>query len=170
MKIKATMRYHHTPVRMAIIKNADDAITYLQGSSGNAEIENRLEETGRGRRGWDKLREHHGYIYTTIWKTAWHSWPLPQPQMWGNTSRLHLVCRSQPTVPGCDSAGMAERSYPSTRSGVAGERSYPTSKARGSQEEPPRARGQGWRPGGATPWLRSGGCAGAGGPRGAIPR
>ena len=69
MKIKATIRYHLTPVRMAIIKNADDAITYLQGSNGDAEIENRLEEMGWGRSGWDKWREQHGNIYTTIWKT-----------------------------------------------------------------------------------------------------
>ena len=52
----------------------------------------------------------------------------------------------QPRVPGCDVAGMAERSCP-------------TSEVRGSgREELPHARGQGWRPGGATPtskerWL-----------------
>ena len=49
-------------------------------------------------------------------------------------------------------------------------RSYHTSDVRGgSQEELPRVRGQGWWPGRATPSPRSGGCAGAGGPRGAIP-
>ena len=48
---------------------------------------------------------------------------------------------------------------------------HPTPEARGSgREEPPCARGQGWRPGGATPRPRSSGCAGAGGPRGAILR
>ena len=37
------------------------------------------------------------------------------------------------------------------------ERSYPASKARcGSREEQPRVRGQGWRPGGATPRPRIG--------------
>ena len=47
----------------------------------------------------------------------------------------------------------------------------PTSEARGSgQEELPHARGQGWQQGGATPCPRSSGCAGIGGPRGAIPR
>ena len=78
---------------------------------------------------------------------------------------------------------------------VAAGRRHPTSEVRGGQEkppraqarggdpeEPPRARGQGrqlggathtrvqgrWL-GGATPHPRSGGCAGAGGPRGAIP-
>ena len=39
-------------------------------------------------------------------------------------------------------------------------------KARGGiWEEPPHTRGQGWRPRGATPHPRSGGCMGAGGPR-----
>ena len=37
-------------------------------------------------------------------------------------------------------------------------------------EELPHAGGQGQRPGGATPLPRSPGCAGAGEPRGAIPR
>ena len=41
---------------------------------------------------------------------------------------------------------------------------------RSSQEELPYVRGQGRRPGGANPRLSSGGCAGAGGPRGDIPR
>ena len=40
----------------------------------------------------------------------------------------------------------------------------------GGQEDLPHARGQGRWPGGATPRPRSGGCEGAGGPRGAIPR
>ena len=51
------------------------------------------------------------------------------------------------------------------------ERSHPTFEVRGSsREELPHARGQGRWPGGATPPPRSGGCMGAGGPRGAIPR
>ena len=51
------------------------------------------------------------------------------------------------------------------------DRSYPTSEARGSsQEDLPHASGQGMRLGGATPPPRSSGCAGIGGPRGAIPR
>ena len=50
-----------------------------------------------------------------------------------------------PGVPGCDSPGAAERSYP-------------TSEVRGgSWEELPYAGGQGWRPGGATPPPRSDG-------------
>ena len=40
----------------------------------------------------------------------------------------------------------------------------------GSREELPYTRDQGRRLGGATPPLRSGGCGGAGGLRGAIPR
>ena len=47
----------------------------------------------------------------------------------------------------------------------------PRPEARGGgREELPNARGQGRRPGGATPRPRSSGCMGAGGPRGAIPR
>ena len=77
--------------------------------------------------------------------------------------------------------------YSRPRSGAAAERSYPASevrgggreelphvrmpKARGSgREEQPHTRGQGRWPGGTTPHLKSPGCAGAGGPRGAIPR
>ena len=46
----------------------------------------------------------------------------------------------------------------------------PTPEARGSgREELPHAPGQGWW-GGPTPSIRSGGCRGAGGPRGVIPR
>ena len=41
---------------------------------------------------------------------------------------------------------------------------------RNGQEELPHVRGQGWRPGGATPFPRRGGCMGRGGPRRAIPR
>ena len=41
---------------------------------------------------------------------------------------------------------------------------------RSSREELPPTRDQGLLPGGATPRPRSGGCAGARGPRGAIPR
>ena len=62
----------------------------------------------------------------------------------------------RPRVTGCDGAGTVEKSYPA-------------SNVRGSGgEEPPRARGQGRRLGGATPRPRSSGCAG-GGPRGAFP-
>ena len=34
-------------------------------------------------------------------------------------------------MPGCDGAGMAEKSYPSPGSGAAAERSYPASEVRG---------------------------------------
>ena len=71
----------------------------------------------------------------------------------------------------CVCAGTAEKSYPSPRPGAAARRSYPTPEARGySLEDQPHARGQGRRPGGPTPRPRSSGCAGVGGPRGAIPR
>ena len=73
-------------------------------------------------------------------------------------------------VPSCDSAGTAERSYPSPRSGAAAQRSYSTLEVRGGRrEEQPHALGQGWRPWGVAPRLRSSGCEGAGGPRRAIP-
>ena len=52
-----------------------------------------------------------------------------------------------------------------------GREELPKSEVRGSgREELPHLRSQGRRPGGATPRPRSGGCAGAGGSRGAIPR
>ena len=72
------------------------------------------------------------------------------------------------------------------RSGAAAKRSYPANEVRGGgreelphapapeargggRKELPYARGQGQRPGGPTPRPGSGGCASAGGPRGAIP-
>ena len=74
---------------------------------------------------------------------------------------------------------------PLPRPGAAAGRSYPVSEVRGGREELPHAptpearsggweelphtQGQGQQAGGATPRPRSGGCAGAGGPRGAIP-
>ena len=73
-----------------------------------------------------------------------------------------------------DSAWAQERprrANPCPRSVAEAERSYPTSEVRGSGwEQIPHARGQGRWPGGPTPRPRSCGCAGAGGPRGAIPR
>ena len=42
--------------------------TYLQGSNGDTDIENRLW-TRWGRREWDELREYHGNIHITICKT-----------------------------------------------------------------------------------------------------
>ena len=79
---------------------------------------------------------------------------------------------------------VAKRSYPMSEVRGGDKRSNPASEVRGGgweeiphalkpkardggQEEQPHARGQGWWPGGPTP---RGGCAGTGGPRGAIPR
>ena len=62
----------------------------------------------------------------------------------------------RPRVPGCDSTGTAEKSYPSERSGAAAERSYPASKVRGGGQEAlphaptPEARGDGREDAGAT--------------------
>ena len=45
-------------------------------------------------------------------------------------------------MPGCNSAGTAEKSYPSPRSGAAVGRSYPTPEARsGSREDQPHVQG-----------------------------
>ena len=74
-------------------------------------------------------------------------------------------------MPGCNGAGAVVKSYPMSEVRAAARRSYPMSEVRGGGwEELPHARGQGLRPGGATPPPRNGGCAGAGEPRGAIPR
>ena len=70
--------------------------------------------------------------------------------------------------------GGDERSYPESEVRGGGQEEVPhapTPEARGGgREEQPHAQGQGQRPGGPTPCPRSHGCAGAGGPRGAIPR
>ena len=67
----------------------------------------------------------------------------------------------------------AERSYSASevRGGGWEEITHaPKPEAKGSGgEEQPHARGQGRWPGGPTPRPRSHDCAGAGGPRGAIP-
>ena len=64
-------------------------------------------------------------------------------------------------VPDCDGAGTAERSYPTSEVGGAAERRYPASEVTGGRrEELPHARGQGQRPGGATPRPRPGAVAG----------
>ena len=98
----------------------------------------------------------------------------------------------RPRLPGYDGTGTAKRSYPASevsggreetpriqgqgqlgeatscpRPGVVTLRSHPEPKARGSSwEEPPTPEA---RAGGREEQPRSGGCAGAGRPRGAIP-
>ena len=86
----------------------------------------------------------------------------PWPPAWGCSAERRYptseVRGQWPRVPDCHGTGTAERSYP-------------VSEVRGGgREELPRVRGQGRRPGGPTPRPRSRGCAGAGGPRGAIQR
>ena len=97
----------------------------------------------------------------------------------GPHARRAAAKRSYPTfevrgssrVPGCDGAGTAERSYPASEVRGDDERSYPASEARGGGlEEQLHSRGQGPRPGGPTACTRSPGCAGIGGPGGAIPQ
>ena len=69
--------------------------------------------------------------------------------------------------------GSGREDHPAFEVGGGGmaERSHPASEARGGgREVQPPALGQGWWTEGATPRPRSGGCAGTGGPRVAIPR
>ena len=40
----------------------------MQGSNGDADLENKLVDTEGERRGWDKLKDYHGNIYITICK------------------------------------------------------------------------------------------------------
>ena len=55
----------------------------------------------------------------------------------------HVRVQGQrPRVPGCDGAGMAKRSYPTSEVRGGDERSYPMSEARGGgQEEQPHLQG-----------------------------
>ena len=79
----------------------------------------------------------------------------------------------RPRVPGCNSPGAAERSYPTPGVGAVAKRSYPTPEvgavAKRSYPTPEVGAAAkssyptpkfGWRPGGATPRPRSRGCAG----------
>ena len=87
---------------------------------------------------------------------GWHtkrSRELPHVRVQGRWSR----------VPGCDSAGAAERSYPTSEAGVVARRSYPTPEARGSgREEQPHIQGavaaQAQEGPGAIAGSRSGGA------------
>ena len=125
--------------------------------------------------------------------------PLPRSGAVAKSSRLQRRRNGGEELPKSEVRGGHERSYPTSevgggvgvrprgaiqrprsgvatrgvtprlRSGVAAERSYPVAEVRGGGwEDQPPARGQGRRP--STPRPRSGGCTGAGEPRGAIPR
>ena len=92
------------------------------------------------------------------------SYPTPQARGQGNR-REEL-----PHTPTPEAMGGGREEQPTPEARGCDERSYSMSKVRGgSREELPRVRGQGWRLGGATLRPGSNGCAGAGGPRGAIP-
>ena len=71
------------------------------------------------------------------------SWRTPCPKGGSQEELPHIRGQGQrPRVPGCDSTGTAERSYPSLRSGAAAQRSYPTSEVSGGgQEEQPHSQG-----------------------------
>ena len=69
-----------------------------------------------------------------------------------------------PRVPGCDGAGAAKRSYPTSEVRGGSHEELPRIRGQGGgREELSHARGQGRWPEGATPGPRSGGCPGAGG-------
>ena len=100
----------------------------------------------------------------------------PCPKGGGQEELPHIRGQGQrPRVSDCDSAGTAERSYPTSKVGGGDERSYPALEVRGGslggaiprprsgggrQEELPRVGGQGRWLGGATPRWRSGAAAG----------
>ena len=87
------------------------------------------------------------------------------PHVWGQRQRLR--------VSGCDRAGTVEKSYPLSEVRGVGQEELPYIRGQGLRPggatPGPHAWGQGQSPGGPTPCPRSSGCAGAGGPRGAIP-
>ena len=127
------------------------------------------------------LSRIQGYCYHL---SKFHIYALVQ-KLGGTHAQRAAAKRSYPTseVRGsgreCQAATAQEQprgANPRLRSEGAAERSYPASEVRGGDKKsyptPPRphARSQGRRPGGATPRPRSCGCAGVGGPRGAIPR
>ena len=84
--------------------------------------------------------------------------------------------RPRGATPRPRSGVVTRRVTPCLRPGAVAGRRYPMPQAcgrgrwMGGATPRPHARGQGRRPGGATPRPRSHDCAGAGGPRGTIPR
>ena len=72
---------------------------------------------------------------------------------------------------GCNGAhSMAERNYPMSEVRGSGQKKLTHAQGQGgSWKELPHARSQGLWPRRTTPYPRSGGCAGAGGPGGATP-
>ena len=61
------------------------------------------------------------------------SGPVISCQIDGENGEPHVRGQGQqPRVPGCDGAGTAERSYPTSEVRGAAERRYPASKVRGS--------------------------------------
>ena len=88
-------------------------------------------------------------LYTKLEKVSFHS--NPKERQWQRMLKLlhsctHLTHRKhsqeelphvqgqghQLRVPGCNGAGVAKRSYPTSEGEAAAKRSYPTSKVRGS--------------------------------------
>ena len=96
----------------------------------------------------------------------------PCPRGSGQEELPHVrgLGRPRGATPCPRSGAAAERIYPMSEVRGSGQEELPSSQARGGGwEDLPHARGQGHWPGAATPPPRSGGCAGEGGPRGAIP-
>ena len=113
--------------------------------------------------------------------------PLSHASAWSVAAGTLLLCGPlHLSTTAITIRSVAERSYsplPEVRGGgrecqastataqgwLRGATPCPRSEAAAGRSYPP-AWGQGQQPGGATPRPRSGGCAGAGGPRGATPR
>ena len=96
----------------------------------------------------------------------------PISEVWGSGPECQAATaqgRLRGATPHLRPGAAAGRSYPSLRSGAASQSARRPRHSKG-QEELFRIRGQGRRLGAAAAYPRSGGCRGAGGPRGAIPR
>ena len=88
------------------------------------------------------------------------SWEDPMPER----------RRPRGATPHPRSGAEARSSYPASEVRGSGGRSHPAPEARGFAQRSHPVPRPGPRQEGATPRPRSGGCAGTGGPRGAIPR
>ena len=89
---------------------------------------------------------------------------MAQERLRGATPRPRSGGAVERRYPASEARGSNERSYPTSEVRGGNERSYPVSEVRGGGREGgatphPHARGQGWRPGGATARPRPGAVA-----------